>query len=196
MKHPSSHKQTERRCAVTGCTAASAFLLGFVAAPSGKVVADWKENLPAEHRIYLAAQSSVLREAIARQIFSGLGTHVVADEALLKQVENQWKERMLSLLSLCKRSGAIVMGFEKCKAAIASKRAQMLVQACDGAEDGRNKLSKLAFHHDVFVWERFEKADLAQVTGMANQTHIVLNYGGLTTKFKEEARNFELFIEK
>lgn len=196
MKHPRSKQESERRCAVTGCTAASGLLLAFAASPSGKVVVDWKENLPVDKRVYLLAHASVLREAVEKQVFSALGEGVAADADVTGQVERQWKQRIFTLLSLCKRSGAMVMGFEKCKAALTSARAAALVQASDGAEDGRMKLAKLAFHHGVFLWERLEKDALSQITGLANQTHIVLYFNGLTEKFIEEARNFERFIEK
>src|SRR3546814_4229189 len=60
------------------------------------------------------------------------------------QVEVLALRRCLDLLGLARRAGAEVAGFEKVRAALRAGEVGLLVQAADGADDGRQKIQALA----------------------------------------------------
>ena len=65
---------------------------------------------------------------------------LVAPEDLADLVERLLAARLLAALGLARKAGDLTFGFERVLAAINSGRAAWLVEASDGAEDGRRKL--------------------------------------------------------
>lgn len=188
-----ANEQEERRCALSGVQAPPSALLSFVLAPSGQVVCDVTHSLPVEARIWLVPSRTVLEQAMEQQLFQQLGAAECPPD-LPQRVENQLRQRLQELLSLLRRSGALIAGFDKVKAKIESKRAVALVQAGDAAADGRLKLAKLAGHYAVPVIEVLPRAVLAQVTGQENQTHIALLGGGLSAAFIAESHRLAAYL--
>lgn len=176
-----------QRCALTGEELAPSELLRFVLSPEGKVVFDRRQELPGL-AVWIAPQRSLLEKAVSSDAFIALGETVKVD-GLADLVARQLRGQALSQLSLIRRSGALVSGFEKVKDAITSK-AVVLLQASDAAPDGKVKLAKLASHHYLSVVDCFTREELSAVTGHENQAHIALLRGGLTDKFNAEVRRY------
>jgi hypothetical protein len=59
---------------------------------------------------------------------------------LADRVENLLKIRLLSGLGLARRAGDLILGFEKSAQAIEQGKTAWMVEAADGAHDGRRKL--------------------------------------------------------
>ena len=53
-------------------------------------------------------------------------------------------DRLLDGLGLAKKAGVLISGFDKVSAAVSAGKAAWLVEASDGAQDGRRKLLALA----------------------------------------------------
>ena len=69
-----------------------------------------------------------------------LGCILVPVACLADQVEALLSRRLLDGLGLARKAGDIISGFAKVSAAIESGKAAWLVEASDGAGDGRRKL--------------------------------------------------------
>jgi ribosomal protein L7Ae-like RNA K-turn-binding protein len=68
---------------------------------------------------------------------------VQASEDLVSLTETLLSRRCLDQLGLARRAGAIAFGATQVEAAIRAKPAQMLIEASDSAEEGREKLMGL-----------------------------------------------------
>ena len=132
--------QSERRCIATGETQPKHGLVRFVAGPDGIVVPDLAEKLPGRG-IWVAADRGAIDRAAAKGLFSRAAKMPLkAPEDLSDQVEAGLARRVVELVSLARKAGDAVCGFEKVKGWLAEGRAKVLLQASDGSERGKGKL--------------------------------------------------------
>jgi len=100
--------------------------------------------------------------------------------ALADQIEALMRKSVLDGLSLARRSGDLVMGYENVRAALDGQQAALLLQAADAAEGGRKKLDRLAEALHVQAFTLLDKDAFGQVTGRENQSHLAIRPGGLS----------------
>ena len=132
--------EPERRCIVTGEVQPKAGLIRFVAGPDGQVVPDLAEKLPGRG-IWVSADRAAIDKAAAKGLFSRAAkAPVKAPEGLADLVEAGVARRLVELVSLARKSGRAVAGFEKVKGWLAEGRAKVLLQASDGSDRGKGKL--------------------------------------------------------
>ena len=131
---------SERRCLVTGEVQPKAGLIRFVAAPDGVVIPDLAEKLPGRG-FWVAADRPTLEKAVAKGLFSrGAKAQVKADADLIDGIEAALARRVVELVSLARKAGDAVAGFEKVKNWLADGKARVLLQASDGSDRGKGKL--------------------------------------------------------
>ncbi|WP_207102709.1 RNA-binding protein [Paracoccus shandongensis] len=134
------HDEPERRCIVTGEVQPKAGLIRFVAGPDGQVVPDLAEKLPGRG-LWVSADRAAIDKAAAKGLFSRAAkAPVKAPEGLADMVEAGVAKRLVELVSLARKSGRAVAGFEKVKGWLAEGRAKVLLQASDGSDRGKGKL--------------------------------------------------------
>ncbi|MCT4334219.1 RNA-binding protein [Paracoccus sp. YLB-12] len=132
--------EPERRCIATGEVQPKRGLIRFVAGPDGVIVADLAEKLPGRG-IWVAADRAAIEKAAAKGLFSRAAkAQVKAPDGLADLVEAALARRVVELVSLARKSGRAVAGFEKVKGWLAEGRAKVLLQASDGSERGKGKL--------------------------------------------------------
>lgn len=132
--------EPERRCIATGEVQPKAGLIRFVAAPDGMIVPDLAEKLPGRG-IWVAADRAAIEKAASKGLFSRAAkAPVTVPEGLSDLVEAGLARRVVELVSLTRKSGRAVAGFEKVKNWLAEGRAKVLLQASDGSERGKGKL--------------------------------------------------------
>jgi len=130
----------ERRCIATGETQPKRGLIRFVIGPDGQVVPDLAEKLPGRG-IWVSADKAALQKAVAKNLFSRAARQQVqVDPDLPALVEAGVARRLVDLVSLTRKAGKAVAGFEKVKGWLAEGRAKVLLQASDGSERGKGKL--------------------------------------------------------
>ena len=130
----------ERRDIVTGEVCEEARLIRFVAGPDGVVTPDLARKLPGRG-LWVAADRASVETAAAKNLFARAAKSKLAAPAdLADQVERLLSQRLLSALGLARKAGELTFGFERVLAAIGAGKAAWLVEASDGAEDGRRKL--------------------------------------------------------
>ena len=131
---------SERRCLVTGEVQPKAGLIRFVAGPDGAVLPDLAEKLPGRG-FWLTADRAALQKAAAKGLFSrGAKAHVRAEPDLVDGIETALARRVVELISLSRKAGDAVAGFEKVKGWLAEGKARVLFQASDGSDRGKGKL--------------------------------------------------------
>jgi predicted RNA-binding protein YlxR (DUF448 family) len=130
----------ERRCIATGETQPKTGLIRFVVGPEGQVVPDILERLPGRG-IWVAADREALDLAISKKLFARAArAQVTLPPDLAATVQSALARHVIELVSLARKSGSAVAGFEKVKTWLAEGRARILLQACDGSERGKTKL--------------------------------------------------------
>jgi hypothetical protein len=130
----------ERRDIVTGEVMDEARLIRFVAGPDGLVTPDLARKLPGRG-LWVAADRASVETAAKKGLFARAAkAKVQSPPDLGDLVESLLKRRLLSGLGLARRAGHLTSGFEKVSAALAAGKAAWLIEASDGAADGRRKL--------------------------------------------------------
>ena len=132
--------QPERRCIVTGEVQPKQGLIRFVVGPEGGIIPDLAEKLPGRG-IWVVADKAAIDKAAAKGLFSRAAKmQVTTPEGLADLVEAGQARRVIDLVSLARKSGKAVAGFEKVKGWLADGVAKVLLQASDGSERGKGKL--------------------------------------------------------
>jgi predicted RNA-binding protein YlxR (DUF448 family) len=115
-------------------------LIRFVAAPGGEVMPDVGRRLPGRG-LWVAADRASIDTAIRKNLFARAARAMLSTPAdLADQVAALLHRRLLAALGLARKAGDLTFGFERVLGAISSGKAAFLVEAADGAADGRRKL--------------------------------------------------------
>jgi uncharacterized protein len=185
----------ERMCIVTRERGEPDDLVRFVCGPDGAVVPDIRCELPGRG-VWVTARRALVGEAVKRKLFRrGLGEDCRAEDGLPDQVADLLRRTALNYLSLANKAGQVVAGFEKVAAAIGKGRVSVLLEAADGAEDGRRKLvGKLASSgQQAEIVRSFDSAALDLALGRPHVIHAALTGNGLAGKFVAAARKYEAY---
>lgn len=175
----------DRKCIATGEVQPKFGLIRFVAGPEGQIVPDINGKLPGRG-VYVAADRAALEKAVSKKLFSrGLKTQVQVSADLVDDVERQLVRRVVDLISLARKSGAAVAGYEKVKDWLSKEEAQILIQAADGSGRGKSKLSTPHFGHYI-GWLTAD--ELGMAFGRQTVIHAALASGGLSIRVVEEAQ--------
>ncbi len=196
MRKDEDLELSERKCIVSGRICDPGELIRFARSPfDGEVIADLRHELPGRG-VWVGNSRDLVCEAIKRNIFArGFRQPCKVPADLDQRIEDQLDELALGYLSLAKKAGQAVAGFEKVETLIGSGRIAVLIGACDGADDGRNKLKQRlrAADLDVPVIEFFSSGQLGLALGRTNVIHAAVTAGGLAEKFvtaADRARNY------
>jgi predicted RNA-binding protein YlxR (DUF448 family) len=185
--------EPERKCIATGDVGPKASLIRFVVGPDSQIVPDIAGKLPGRG-IYVSATPQALDKAASKGLFARAAKQAVTvPEGLVADIERQLTRRVIELLSLARKSGKAVAGYEKVKDFLYRDDAKVLMQASDGSERGKTKLSTPHFGHYI-GWLTAD--ELGQAFGRSTVIHGALASGGLTQRVVEEANRLRRMREK
>jgi len=175
----------ERECAVTREVRPKAELIRFVRGPDNTAVPDIREKLPGRGA-WVTASREVIDEAVKKDAFSRrFKAKTAAAEDLSDQVAQLLAQQTLGLLGMAQKAGLITTGFDKVREAIRKSRPAWLIEAADGAEDGRRKVYSLAkaLYGDMEIAGGFTSAELGMALGRVGVIHALLRPGPLAKSF-------------
>ncbi len=174
----------ERKCIATNESKPCEGMVRFVVGPEGQIVPDVLGKLPGRG-IWVTAERDALEKATKKGLFSRAAKQAVnVPENLPDEVERQLCHRVVELISLSRRGGRAVAGFEKVKDWLTKETAQVLLQACDGSVRGKTKL-RPPDDGDHIDWLTANELGLA--FGRQTVIHGALASGGLVKRVVEEA---------
>ncbi|MBS0361121.1 MAG: RNA-binding protein [Proteobacteria bacterium] len=185
----------ERRDIVSGQVLDEAALVRFVAGPDGAVVPDVARKLPGRG-LWVAADRVSVEVAAKKGLFARAAKAKVSAAAdLADQVESLLKRRLLSGLGLARKAGDLTSGFEKVAAALDAGKAAWLIEASDGAADGRRKLLGKTRKHapPTPVFGVFSAEELGLALGAENVIHTAFLAGRAADRWAEDARRLSGF---
>ena len=178
----------ERKCIATGETQPKQGLIRFVMGPDSQVVPDVFGKLPGRG-VYVAATRDALEQAVKKKLFArGFKAQVTLPEDLVNEVERQTLRRLVDLLSLARKSGQAVGGYEKVKDWLGKEHATVLIQASDGSGRGKSKLSTP--HRGNFIG-CLTADELGMAFGRQTVIHAALASGGLSKRVVDEAQRLQ-----
>ena len=177
--------EPERRCIVTGESQPRGGLIRFVVGPDATVVPDVAGKLPGRG-IYVSADRSAIEQAVKRRLFSRAAKmQVTAPEGLADQVHDLMTRRVIDSVSMARKAGQAVAGFEKTRDWLRNEEAEVLIQAHDGSERGKTKLRPPdgAETHITCL----SAGEIGLAFGREHVIHAALAAGGLSARVVEEA---------
>ena len=197
MSAPKTHAAAsrERRDIVSGEVMAEARLIRFVAGPEGTVVPDLARKLPGRG-LWVAADRASVATAAKKGLFARAAkAQIKAAADLPDQVAALLRSRLLSGLGLAKRGGDLISGFEKVASALAAGKVAWLIEASDGAADGRSKLLRLARHHSPVpgLLGLFGVAELGLALGGENVIHTAFLAGRAAERWTQDVERLSGF---
>ncbi|WP_116086212.1 RNA-binding protein [Tropicimonas sp. IMCC34011] len=175
----------ERRCAATGNTLPISEMIRFVVGPEDEAVPDLAGKLPGRG-IWITADMTALRLAVKKKAFArSAKAPVTAPADLPERVEALMAARVVDLLSMARKAGHAVCGYEKVKGWIETGRARVLIQASDGSERGKTKL-RAGPEMDRSIG-CLTARELGLSFGRDHAIHAALAAGGLARRIVEDA---------
>jgi predicted RNA-binding protein YlxR (DUF448 family) len=185
MAVESENDMRERRCLVSGKVLDESELVRFAADPDGNVVPDITATLPGRG-MWVHADKASVTTAAAKNLFSkSAKAPLRADADLAERVERLLVARMQGDLGLARRAGQAVFGFDNVLRALDDKvPPAALVEARDGAADGRRKLAGSAYARGLKIEtiETLTSAELSLALGRENVIHAALKPGRLAER--------------
>ncbi|MEZ5750505.1 MAG: RNA-binding protein [Paracoccaceae bacterium] len=175
----------ERRCIVSGQSQPRAGLIRFVVGPDASIVPDIAGKLPGRG-IYVAADRAALEQAVKKRLFSRAAKMQVAvPDGLVETVHALVLKRVQETLSLARKAGQAVAGYEKVRDWLQQGEAAVLLQASDGSERGKTKL-RAPEGEDTHV-TCLTASELGFAFAREHVIHAALAAGSLSSRVVEEA---------
>ncbi|MEO0831226.1 MAG: RNA-binding protein [Pseudomonadota bacterium] len=181
----------ERRCIATGESGPAHGLIRFVIGPDGSLTPDLAEKLPGRG-IWVSSTREAVAKAIERRLFARAARQDLGvPEDLVDHLERSLAQRVVELLSLARKAGQAVSGYEKVKGWLELGEAVALLQASDGSERGKSKL-KIYPEDGVFI-DCLTADELGLSFGRDRAIHAALAAGGLAKRVVEGAAKLDGF---
>lgn len=187
---PRTHAEAsrQRRDIASGLVMDEARLIRFVVGPDGQIVPDLGRDLPGRG-LWVEATRAAVNQAIKRQAFSRAAkTKLNVPPDLADQVETLLARRCIHRLGLARKAGALTSGFEKTASALKAGQVAWLIEASDGAQDGRDKL--LAIGRNLGtppkICGTFSGDELSLALGLGHAIHSALLAGRWSQRWSEE----------
>jgi len=176
---PSQGKGRDRKCIATGEVLPEARLIRFVAGPGGVVVPDLARKLPGRGMWVEASRAAVAQAAKKNAFARSAKAQLKAPDGLADLVERLLAQRILQALGLARRSGELTWGYDRVATAIEAGRAAWMIEASDGAADGRRKLLQIAARKDrpPRLIGAFSEAEIGLSLGLENVIHLAFLAG-------------------
>jgi predicted RNA-binding protein YlxR (DUF448 family)/ribosomal protein L30E len=189
----------ERRDIVSGTVMPENRLMRFVADPDGNVVPDAAAKLPGRG-LWVEASKAAIDKAVEKKLFARAATRpasggeqtvkVTATADLSARAEKALVARMIGDLGLARRSGSLVLGFDNVlRELLSAKPPKALIEAYDGAADGKRKLYAAAHRLELncAMIESLSSAELGLALGRENVIHAAVQPGGLAERLTFDA---------
>jgi uncharacterized protein len=189
-------RSRERRCIVNGEVLPEAKLIRFVVGPDGALTPDLAAKLPGRG-IWVGARAATLDVAIAKNLFAKVAKQAVKiSPDLPARVPALIVQRMQSDLGMALRAGQLVLGFDQVQRALqGTEPPSLLVEASDGAADGKRKLFATSHARGLKVQtiECLTSAELSVAVGRENVIHAALKSGRLQERLSMDAERLSGF---
>ena len=177
-----------RRCIVSRQPRPRYGLIRFVLDPDRNVVPDFSETLPGRG-LWLSADRAIVEMACRTNAFAKAArSQANVPDGLLETVQGLLLGRCQRWLGQARGAGQLEIGFFQVKEALARDRVAVLIEAADGAENGKAKLANMA--RGLALVDCFAASDLGEALGRDHLVHLALAPGKLSERFLADAHRY------
>lgn len=180
-------RESQRRCVVDGLSYPKSALIRFCADPNGMVVPDIYTKLPGRgfwvRANFESLENFVKKPELAKR---ALKSNVFFPSDFFNIIESLLIKDVLSLISLARKTGRAIAGFEMTQKALVSQNVSAIIQAMDGSRREKSRLKIYDNNIDVIICLTGEEIGLA--FGRKNVIHSALLSGGLTKRIVEKTK--------
>lgn len=183
-----------RRCLVTGTCASPETMMRFVVGPDDQVHPDFDGQLPGRG-MWLQSDGDILHRAIAKRAFSRAARKQVGvRDDLSDRVVSGLQKRCLETLSLARRAGQIISGYERVIEALSGEPSRWVavIEATDATQNATTKMRGPAA--DRAILRIADGAAMGHVLGRDRCVHACLAGGGLADRLLRDARRLAGFL--
>ena len=184
-----------RQCALSRERLAQTEMIRFARAPDGMITPDVAAKLPGRG-VWVKANRETVEAAIAKGAFSrGFKAQAQAPDGLTDLIEILLVKRLQGVLGMAKRAGRIVLGFDQVRDSLRKRAPGIVLEASDGAEDGRNKvyfLAKAIYEH-VSVSGGLTSSELGMAFGRTHVVHGLLEAGAFSNRWSNDYQRLSGF---
>ena len=181
----------ERKCILEGVVKPTSELLRFVMIDN-TIIPDFSKKLPGKG-IYVTNNRHSLQKALDKKLFQKVSRHCVrVDDNFMDVVTKILKQKALNSLSLAKKSGALISGFEKVKEAIKKNNVEFVIEASDAAEDGKEKIVLLAKSIEIF--NLFSIDELDRTLNKDNTVHLAVLKNKIAQMVYQDLKKYQNFV--
>lgn len=185
---PRARKARERRCVVSRQVMPEERLVRLAIDPEGVAVPDAAARLPGRG-VWVEARREAVDAAVRKGLIArSAGRSVTVSPDLSDRIEALLEARCLAQLGLAKRAGDLAVGFDQVHALLKRSKPAYMIEARDGAADGRGKLLRLAraAWGETPVAGAFHADALGDALGRGPTAHLALAEGPAARKFAHE----------
>ena len=185
----------ERQCAVTRERLPKEAMIRYVLSPDNVVTPDVADRLPGRG-VWVGAERRHVDTAAAKGAFArGFKSAVTVPEGLSDLTERLLVKRCVELLGLARKAGLAIQGHDQVRDALRGKEPAFLLEASDGAEDGRNKVYFLAkaIYSDVKVAGALSSQELGMAFGRDRVIHGLVRRGAIAKNWEVAYRRLTGF---
>jgi predicted RNA-binding protein YlxR (DUF448 family) len=178
----------ERMCVVAREVMPEERLVRFAVAPDDALTPDLAAKLPGRG-VWVEARRQSVETALKKGLFArSAGRPVKIPADLANRIEALLEARCLAQIGLSRRAGALAVGFDQVRALLKSRRPAYMIEACDGAADGRVKLRRLAraAWGDAPLAGAFSANALGEALGRGPVAHLAMHEGPAARRFAGE----------
>jgi predicted RNA-binding protein YlxR (DUF448 family) len=179
----------ERSCVVSRAVKSPDDLIRFVVGPDGMLTPDLRRKLPGRG-VWTSLSAKIVAEAVKRKAFErSLKAKITVPDDLVAMIDALMLRDALQALAMANKAGLVSSGFAKVEAVIGSGKCAAVIEASDGADDGRRKIGQAMRRAEIAretnglkarktpVVAIFAAADLELALGRAHVIHAALAPG-------------------
>lgn len=170
-----------RQCAVTRDRLPLTEMVRFALSPDNIVVPDISGKLPGRG-VWVKADRATLEAGLKAGAFArGFKSQVTVPDDLVDQVENLLLRRCQGIIGMAKKAGDVVVGYDQVRDALRKTAPGLLLEATDGAEDGRGKVYFLAkaLYSEVKIAGALNSVELGMAFGRDRVIHGYVRRGSI-----------------
>ena len=188
---------TLRKCILTGQSLEPVEMIRFVLGPFGEVVPDIEEKLPGKGMWVTSCYETISKTVEKRFFERSMHQKVIISDGFLENIERKLVDRAVSAVGLARRAGRVLAGHTKIDRAIREGKVLLRIEAKDGAEGGRNKLTQL--DPNIPILDCVYGKELARAFEKRDAIHLAIavdnkkGNDGLMAKFKKDFGRLEQF---
>jgi predicted RNA-binding protein YlxR (DUF448 family)/ribosomal protein L7Ae-like RNA K-turn-binding protein len=177
-----------QKCIYSGVEDQSTNMLRLVVGPGNNIYFDMKQKLPGR-AIYMVNSKILLTKAIEEKTIERIFDKAVVSIDLPSQFIYNYLALMLSIISLAKKAGKVILGKRQIEEYMASSNnaKTIIIQASDASEAEKFKRA------NVTILDFFSRDDLSKACGKENLVYVVIQ-DRFATWLEDVSSKYEIYM--